>query len=70
MTRFSRIFGAHRIGFGADGNYQGSGGTENTFIQDGYFPKPVTYEDALQYEAGIRYTGIERLSVALSYYNY
>ena len=42
VTRFSQLFGAHRIGFGADGNYQGYGGTENTFIQDGYFPKPVT----------------------------
>ena len=42
VTRFSRLLGAHRIGFGADGNYQGYGGTENTFIQDGYFSRPVT----------------------------
>ena len=32
--------------------------------------KPLTYEDAMQYEAGICYTGIKNLSVSLSYYNY
>jgi outer membrane receptor protein involved in Fe transport len=31
--------GTHRIGFGADGNYQGYGGTENTYVRDGYFSK-------------------------------
>ena len=42
LARFSRLFGAHHIGFGADGNYQGYGGSEYTFIQDGYFTKPIT----------------------------
>lgn len=41
-ARFSKLLGAHQIGFGGDGNYQGYGGTENTFILDGYFPRPVT----------------------------
>jgi len=32
--------------------------------------KPLTYEDAMEYEAGIRYSGIKNFSLSLSYYNY
>lgn len=40
VTRFEKAFAAHRLGAGIDGNYQGYGGTENTYIRSGYFPVP------------------------------
>lgn len=45
VARTARSIGRHRIGFGGDGNYQGYGGTENTFVQEGYFPRPITDGD-------------------------
>lgn len=45
MARAATSLGSHRIGFGVDGNYQGYGGAENTFIQEGYFPRPITDGD-------------------------
>ena len=45
VTRFGRTFENHRAGFGADGNYQGDGGTENTFIKEGYFKSAPTDGD-------------------------
>jgi iron complex outermembrane receptor protein len=39
-TNFARPGKDHQIGFGAEGNYQGYGGTDNTYIRPGYFPKP------------------------------
>lgn len=41
-TRFEKAFSAHVLGFGADGNYQGYGGTENTYIKEGYFQKSIS----------------------------
>jgi iron complex outermembrane receptor protein len=40
LAHFSKPLGDHRLGFGADANYQGYGGAENTFVLSGYFPKP------------------------------
>jgi iron complex outermembrane receptor protein len=39
VARLGKTWGSHRIGFGADANYQGYGGTENTFIREGYFTR-------------------------------
>jgi hypothetical protein len=45
VARKATSLGGHRNGFGADGNYQGYGGTENAFIGEGYFPRPITDGD-------------------------
>lgn len=42
VTRFEKAFAAHRLGAGIDGNYQGYGGTENTYVRSGYFSVPPT----------------------------
>lgn len=41
-TRFKKALGAHLIGFGGQGHYEGYDGTENTYIKEGYFPSPIT----------------------------
>lgn len=38
-ARAGRDIGRHRLGLGADGNYQGYDGTENTYIKAGYFKR-------------------------------
>ena len=40
ITRFEKVFASHRLGSGIDGNYLGYGGTENTYVRPGYFPRP------------------------------
>lgn len=64
VARMSRTFGDHRIGFGADGNYQGYGGSINNVIVEGYFPQPPT--DGRDEWDATRYNGVfvdERWSV-------
>jgi len=39
VSKFSWPLARHCIGFGADGNYQGFGGADNTFIRQDYFTK-------------------------------
>lgn len=39
-TNFSRPGTDHIAGFGAEGNYQGYGGTENQYVRPDYFPRP------------------------------
>ncbi|MFW6081179.1 MAG: TonB-dependent receptor [Desulfosalsimonas sp.] len=39
-SEFSRPGENHETGFGAEGNYQGYGGTDNTFVEPGYFDRP------------------------------
>ncbi|BBO68567.1 hypothetical protein DSCA_24970 [Desulfosarcina alkanivorans] len=42
VARCEKAVAAHRLGAGIDGNYQGYGGTENTYVRSGYFPVPPT----------------------------
>ncbi|GBC62578.1 TonB-dependent receptor [Desulfonema ishimotonii] len=56
VTRFSRMFGEHLAGFGADGNYQGYGGSTYTFIRDDYFSKAPT--DGNDEADGTRWHGV------------
>lgn len=53
VARFAKPWGSHQIGFGADANYQGSGGMENTFVLEDYFTRAPSDEsdewDATRY---------------------
>lgn len=42
VARFEKTFESHTLGFGADGNYQGYGGTEYRYLKAGYFKRPPT----------------------------
>ncbi len=56
LAHFGRGIQNHYISFGADGNYLGMEGTENTFIMDNYFPRrPFDGEDELD---ASRYHGL------------
>ena len=56
VSKFNANFGAHNAAFGADGNYQGYGGTTNSFILESYFPKAVT--DGADDWDGTKYHGV------------
>ncbi len=42
LTNWQKGAGAHRIGFGAEGNYLGYGGTRYTYLRPGYFSRTPT----------------------------
>ena len=55
VTRFQKPLGDHIIGFGGDANYQGYGGTDNTYVRDGYFGRPPS--DGADESDGTRWHG-------------
>ena len=54
-ARFEKAFSTHVLGFGADGNYQGYGGSRYTFVREDYFPRSFT--DGADEKDGTRWHG-------------